>query len=201
MDKKSERRNFYRINDVVGLSFKVLGGDDYTFPSISTNIELPVTNLLAKIDHEFNQATNILWHENPTIAKALGLLNKKISIIAAHSLQNENQIVDSYEEMMVNISGCGIAFKCTESLDLGARLQLVLTLQPSNTQLDFTGEVVACHHAVNNIEKPYSVRVNFEKNNSAQEQLIQHIVQKQSAQAGSKSKKQTQKRTSLIRVK
>ncbi|MBQ0711677.1 MAG: PilZ domain-containing protein [Porticoccus sp.] len=201
MDKKSERRNFYRINDVVGLSFRVLGHDDYTFPSISTNIELPVTNLLAEIDREFNQATNILWNENPTMAKALGLLNKKISIIAAHSLQSEDQSIDSYEEMMVNISGCGMAFKCAERLDLGTRLQLVLTLQPSNTQLDFTGEVVACHHTVSNIEKPYSVSINFEKNNSAQEQLIQHIVQKQSAKAGSKPKTQTQKKNSLIRVK
>ncbi|MEH6467746.1 MAG: hypothetical protein V7722_08955, partial [Porticoccus sp.] len=99
MDHQSERRNYYRIDDVVGLTFSVLGDDEDSFSSMSTNIELPVTNLLAEIDHEFNQATNILWHENPTIAKALGLLNKKLSIIAAHSLQSEDLNVDSYEEM------------------------------------------------------------------------------------------------------
>jgi PilZ domain len=202
VDQKSERRNFYRINDVVGLTFRVLGEED-DWPSISTTFELPVTNLLAEIDHEFNQVANIIWHENPTVAKALGLLNKKLSIIAAHSLQGEDQSVNSYEEMMVNISGCGMAFDCTENLAPGTRLEVTLVLLPSNAQLEITGEVITTKHLTNNTDKPYSVRVHFDEYNTTQEQLIQHIVQKQCAQVGSKpqSQTQTQKGNSLIRVK
>jgi c-di-GMP-binding flagellar brake protein YcgR len=189
VDQTSERRNFYRINDVVGLTYRVLGEEEDAWPSKSTTFELPVTNLLAEIDHEFNQAANIIWHENPTVAKALGLLNKKLSIIAAHSIQDEDQSVNSYEEMMINISGCGMAFDCTENISPGTRLEIILVLQPSNTQIEITGEVITTKHLANNTDKPYSVRVNFDENNATQEQLIQHIVQKQCAQVGSKSKK------------
>ncbi|MEH6616244.1 MAG: PilZ domain-containing protein [Porticoccus sp.] len=182
MVKNSERRTYYRINDEVGLTYKILSQDEDIQSSLSGNLGLSVTSLLAEIDHEFNQATNTLWHENPTIAKALGLLNKKLSIIAANSLSEEGQDIDDYEEMMVNISGCGLSFNCTENLSTGTRLLLTIVLKPANTPLNFTGEVIASANNANNAEKPYSVRVNFDENNNAQEQLIQHIVQKQCAQ-------------------
>ena len=116
------------------------------------------------------------------MAKALGLLNRKISIIAAHSLQDEEQNIESYEDMMVNISGCGIAFDCKEQLKNGDNLQLSIVLKPSNVILRLVGQVVSCEKQLSNNDKPYSIRVNFEEHNAAQEQLIQHIVQKQCAQ-------------------
>ena len=182
MVKNAEKRSYYRINDLVGLAYKVLGQNEEAPSPLSGNLGLSATRLLAEIDHEFNQATNILWHENQTIAKALGLLNKKLSIIAAHSLPDEDQHIDSYEEIMVNISGCGIAFDSAENLSIGTRLQLSILLKPSNTLLHFTGEVVASDNKSTHAEKPYSVRINFDENNSSQEQLIQHIVQRQCAQ-------------------
>lgn len=186
MNQKNERRRYYRINDVVGLTYEVLGKDDAAQSAQSGNLGLSVTNLLAEIDHEFNQATNAVWLENPSVAQALGLLNKKLSIIAAHSLQTDDQSIDSYDEMMVNISGCGVAFDCSEALDIGTRLQLSLVLKPSHTHLHVTGEVVAIEQQPSSVEKPYSVRINFDENSLVQEQLIQHIVQKQCAQIGSK---------------
>ena len=41
------------------------------------NLAMPVTSLLDEIDREFNQAANILWQENPTAGRALGLLNSE----------------------------------------------------------------------------------------------------------------------------
>lgn len=186
VDHNTERRNYYRINDIVGLTYKVLGRDDNAQPSFSDSLGLSVTSLLAEIDHEFNQVTNTLWHENPTMAKALGLLNKKLSIVAAHSLQDSAFSIDSYEEMMVNLSGCGIAFECTENLSPGTQLQLSLVLQPSNTLLKLAGTVIACEHRPVNVDKPFSLRINFDEDSNHQEQLIQHIVQKQCAHIRSK---------------
>ena len=184
MKPTTERRKYYRINDIVGLTYNLLNDtNDQTPVTPSENLGLPITDLLAEIDHEFNQTTNILWHENPVMAKALGLLNRKLSIIAAHSLQDEEQNIESYEDMMVNISGCGIAFDCMEQLKSGDSLQLSIALKPSNVILHIAGEVVSCEKQIAN-NKPYSVRVKFEEHNAAQEQLIQHIVQKQCAQIG-----------------
>jgi len=192
MEPNFERRSYYRINDTVGLTYRLLGEDDEHPASLSDNLGVSLTNLIAEIDHEFNQATNTLWHEHPVTAKALGLLNKKLSIIAAHSLQNEEQNLESYDEMMVNISGCGIAFDCAEQLKTGDKLLLSIALKPSHTILHLDGIVISCEKQLTNTGKPYTLRVNFEGNESAQEQLIQHIVQKQCAQIGEQKRTETQ---------
>lgn len=192
MEKKLERRSYYRINDTVGLTYTVLNGDESVQISPSANLGLSLTSLLAEIDHEFNKITNILWHENPVVAEALGLLNKKMSIIAAHSLQDEGQNIDSYDDMMVNISGCGMSFDCIENLAKGTRLQLSLALKPSNIILHLVGQVIACDQQPTKQEKPFAVRVIFEENNTAQEKLIQHIVQKQCAQIGENNQNKPQ---------
>lgn len=188
MKQSVERRRYYRINDIVGLTYTVVETNKVIPVSPSEHLGLSLTSLLAEIDHEFNQVTNILWHENPTVSKALGLLNKKISIIAAHSLQDEEQNIESYEEMMVNISACGIAFDGKDSLPKGTNLQLSIALKPSNIILHMMGQVIACERQPTKQEKSFSTRIVFEENNSVQEQLIQHIVQKQCAQIGEKKR-------------
>jgi hypothetical protein len=190
MEPKLERRSYYRINDIVGLTYNLLGEDNQNTASPSENLGLSLTSLLSEIDHEFNQITNTLWHEHPLMAKALGLLNRKLSIIAAHSLQDEEQSIEPYDEMMVNISGCGISFDCTEQLQTRDQLQLSLVLKPSNVMIDLEGEVISCEKQLTNTDKPYAIRVSFKENNSAQEQLIQHIVQKQCAQIGEHKRQQ-----------
>lgn len=192
MESKLERRSYYRINDTVGLTYRLLNDNDPHPDSLSENLGVSLTNLLAEIDHEFNQATNTLWHEHPVTAKALGLLNKKLSIIAAHSLQGEEQNFESYDNMMVNISGCGMSFDCSEQLNAGDKLLLSIALKPSHTVLHLEGIVVSCEKQLTNTDKPYTIRVNFEGNETAQEQLIQHIVQKQCAQIGEQKRKETQ---------
>lgn len=194
MESNLDRRSYYRINDIVGLTYRLIDGNDPHPALPSENLGLSLTSLLTEIDHEFNQITNTLWHEHPATAKALGLLNRKLSMIAAHSLQGEEQSIEPYDDMMVNISGCGISFKCTEQLKAGDNLQLSLVLKPSNVTLDLEGEVISCEKQLANTDKPYRIRVSFKENNSAQEQLIQHIVQKQCAQIGEEKRKQTQEK-------
>lgn len=183
MDKESERRSYYRIDDMVGLSYASLESTEVANDEIVGDLDMPMTSLFAEIDREFNQAVNTLWHENPTIAQALGLLNRKISLIAAQGLREEGQSVDSYEELMVNISGSGLAFSCIEELPVGTRLRLSLALRPSDIHINVTGKVVACEQLATDLRHPYWIRVTLDGSNpAAQEQLIQHIVQKQCAQ-------------------
>ena len=183
MEKKSERRSYYRINDIVGLRYVILKSTEEEPPEKLGDLGMPMTSLFAQIDRELNQTINTLWHENPTLAQALGLLNRKISLIAAHGQREEGQTIDSYEELLVNISGSGLAFSCIEELPVGTRLRLLLALTPSDIHINFTGEVVACEQSPKNSTHPYWIRVTLDSDNpAAQEQLIQHIVQKQCAQ-------------------
>jgi len=180
LSKRVERRSYYRIDDTIGLRYSILDNSETAPGEDLGQLGMPLTNLFAEIDREFNLVTNTLWRENPSMAQALGLLNRKISLIAAHSLRNADQPVESYEELMVSISGSGLAFSGTENLPVGSQLHLSVLLKPSDIQLNFVGEVVACEQLGTDLNHPYWIRVNIAENDhSTQEQLIQHVVQKQ----------------------
>lgn len=188
MNKETEKRNFFRINDIIGLSYTTLEDDEVFLPGGSVDMGTPLSDQLAGIDLEFNRVANTLWHENPTVARALGLLNRKISILDARSPQQKDQPVNFYEEMTVNISGCGMAFHCAKPLPVETRLKVSVVLKPSNIQLHFTGEIVGCEKVSASSTLPYWMRIRIDDDNPvAQEQLIQHIVQKQFAQIDAKN--------------
>ncbi len=183
MNKSLERRSYYRIRDEIGLKFTVIDEDTPVSGQGARNLDMPLGGLLAEIDREFNQVTNILWQENPTIARALGLLNRKLSIVSARALQDEGQSPVSYEDMMVSLSGSGIGFETDEALVPGGRVLLSLSLRPSNIEIELTGTVSGSELQSDLPERKYWTRVNFERGNeAAQEQLIQHVVQRQCAQ-------------------
>ena len=180
MRRENERRSYYRIDDIVGLTYSWLDSAEGDIAELPSNLSTPLSNLFVEIDREFNQATNTLWRENPTMAQALGLLNRKISLIAANTLPEEDRRKDSYEELMVSISGSGLAFRTLEEIPVDTRLALSLVLKPSDIHITLTGKVVGCEHSYPDTKQPYWVRISLEGNNpAAQEQLIQHVVQKQ----------------------
>lgn len=182
MSEIKERRSYFRINELIGLTYSTLDSHAEHEPESFDELGMPLTDLLAELDIKFNKAANILWQENPTVAEALGVLNKKISMIAAHGLQTTDHAIDSYEDLMVNISGCGIAFYSNEHISPGTRLKVSVVLKPSNVPLKLTAMVVACEEQPAGTPSPYWVRIHFEGGETAaHEQLIQHVVQKQFA--------------------
>lgn len=182
MKRDNERRSYYRIDDIMGLSYSKLNDAEGGIAELPQDLGTPLSNLFVEIDREFNQATNTLWRENPTMAQALGLLNRKISLIAANTLPEANRRKDSYEELMVSISGSGLAFRAIEDMPVDTHLVISLILKPSDIQITLSGKVVGCEHSHPDTSQPYWVRISLEGNNpAAQEQLIQHVVQKQCA--------------------
>lgn len=178
-----ERRKYYRINDVVLLRYEIVS-DDPTAEQAQGDtggLEISTGTLLAEIDRELNKTVNTIWRDNPAVAQALGLLNRKISIIASQALEYEESDVHSYDNTRVSLSGCGIAFECRDAIEAGTRLQLNIILRPSQVTLSIAGTVVDCENRLSNSAMPYWVRVDFDDDLATQEQLIQHVVQKQGA--------------------
>jgi hypothetical protein len=180
----AERRKYYRINDVVLLRYEMIDDSRAAGESIeggATSLEISTGSLLEEIDRELNTSINNVWREHPVMAQALGLLNRKISILAAHALDYQESEPQSYDDTKVNLSGSGIAFEAREALALGARLRLSIILQPSQVTLSIGGTVVSCEDHLTSPSMPHWVRVDFDEDLQAQEQLIQHVVQKQGA--------------------
>lgn len=181
-----ERRNYFRINDIIGLSYTALTDDDVQQPKQRPDTRgdmcMPLADLLRPIDTSLNQMANSLWNENPAAAKALGLLNRKISLLAAHIMQSNGPLAESYEDMMVSLSGSGMGFHATEALPTGTSLLVNVILKPSQVELSFTATVVGCEALPEHSEQAYWMRISIDEgNNDAREQLIQHVVQKQAS--------------------
>jgi len=178
--QKTERRYYFRINDIIGLAYTVLDASEEFSPGNSEGMEIQLANVLTEIDTEFSRVVNTIWQQNPAIAQALGLLNRKISIMAAHYPQGEDPPVDSHKELLANVSGCGIAFHCVDPLPAGTRLHVSVVIKPSNIDVHFTATVIACEPTPNNPAGNYWLRIEIdEDNNAAREQLVQHVVQRQ----------------------
>ena len=180
---RGERRKYYRINDVVLLRYERFSEPPDSAASLggSGKLEVNTGSLLAEIDRELNNSINAIWRENPLIAQALGLLNRKVSVLAAQALGYEEPDAHSYDDAMVNLSGCGIAFEARQAIPMGERLRLSVILRPSQVTLSIAGTVVGCEERLSSSAMPFWIRVDFDEDPMAQEQLIQHVVQKQGA--------------------
>lgn len=178
-----ERRKYYRINDVVLLRYERFSESREPGASVggSGSLEVNTGSLLAEIDRELNNSINAIWRENPLLAQALGLLNRKVSVLGAQALGYEEPDAHSYDDAMVNLSGCGIAFEARQAIDIGERLRLSVILRPSQVTLSIAGTVVGCEQRLSSSAMPFWIRVDFDEDPMAQEQLIQHVVQKQGA--------------------
>jgi hypothetical protein len=176
----SERRRYFRINEMIGLAYRLIE-DNTTIETLHAGADVGLTTnqVLRTIDKELNGIINAVWRADPTLAKAIGLINRKIDIIASemaialHPLESASV---EHEELMVNLSGCGMLFQCKDNFKINDRLELLITLKPSNLKVALVATVIDCEPG---LEGRYQVQVNFDIQEQEQEQLIQHIVQRQ----------------------
>ena len=188
---QQELRQYYRIDDVVSLSYQVLDTDEAgaTFKgSAESGLEVSTNTVIAQIDREFNEAVNVVGQHSPVIGRALRLLNRKLSMVAAQALQQQaGDDAPAREDTKVNLSGCGIAFEARQAIDVDTRLRLSLILKPAQVAVSITGAVIACEQRLSDSAMPYRVRVKFDDDAQAREQLIRHVVEKQVAQMSDKN--------------
>lgn len=187
-----DRRRYFRINDWVGLSYCVLGARDLEVLADADNVHISSAQVLETIDKELSSALNILWQNNPAAANVIGLINKKLDFIAAEmELGSLQGALLNHEQTQVNISACGMAFECSEQFDAGQMLELNLLLKPVNSMLKLKGCVSVCERAPAGSEKPYILRIDFVSTDTqVREELIQHIVRRQSIQFSAQRQKQ-----------
>jgi len=179
-----DRRRYFRINDWVGLSYRSLDGDLHKMSSAGDNVQISSAQIVESINRELISALNVLWQGNPAAANVIGLLNKKVDFIAAElELSYLGGGLVNHEQTRVNISACGMAFECDEQFDAGHMLELNLLLKPTNSTLKLKSCVNACERVAGASGKPYLLRLDFVSTDThVREELIQHIVRRQSMQ-------------------
>ena len=185
----NERRRYFRINEMVGISYQVID-EEMRSPSGRSGSPDLIT-LFHKEDQELEKLILDLDDENPKVARLISLVNQKLERIVQYMAMETSligRIASKVRE--ANISACGIAFSTDEFVMEGTRINMELTLYPEEKAFQTHGFVVNCERQEADGEEQeglYYWRVDFyNMSDSAQETLIQHIVQSQSQQLKSR---------------
>jgi len=174
-----ERRRYFRIDEMVGISYQVVDGDEnhegHKKPAPN------VMDLVSKQDQQIEKLLLELADEHPKVASLVSIFNQKLERIVNQFVM-ESQLVGriAHRVKEANISACGVGFENDESVSEGARLKMELTLYPSEKRLSTNGIVISCAPGDDNT---WYWRIDFYgMAESVQETLIQHVVQSQSMQ-------------------
>ena len=181
MNGSNDRRRYYRIDDTLLLRYSA---EKESAAAADNNnqdhIELSTGILLGKSDRELNDAIEKVYNLDPVIAKAMGLLNRKISALATQLLGTEALNVDPFYKAKVNLSGCGISFAAREPWSVGDRLHIGLLVRPGQVPVELFGTIIHVRY-VEGDSDAYWLRVDFDENEHSQDQIIQYVVQRQGA--------------------
>ena len=181
---QADRREFFRINDTVYVDCQPISaekaeelGKALKDPLHSANNQ--TKNQLRSLQSAFNHITDQINQHDRDIARALRLLDDKISMVhhAIHRQQNksdDNQVIDA------NLSGGGIAFMTAEHIDSKNAVEVKIELQPMGTHIHTVANVISCNKTKENVDKPYFLRLAFTYMSEIDRStLVKHILNRQ----------------------
>jgi c-di-GMP-binding flagellar brake protein YcgR len=178
----ADRRRFFRINDTIRLSYRVLSDEEIQSQLGCVIDPSDAQTLLANYDKTIKSVLGQLKIEQPLVAEVLAAMNGKINRVI-DQLDIDSQLVEQIAHKIreVNISACGVAFNVDEPIDIGKVLLLDLLLQPDDVHIFVHCTVIM--RGLNEHDSSCYIRVNFSNmSTSDQELLIQHIVRRQGIQ-------------------
>ncbi len=183
-DSSAERRNFFRIDDSVSMSYQQISEQELDDRIGSMEMELEgnftVMGSIASINQNMAGIMHRIEGDEPDIAAYLKAINNKIDILGRALLSTANEIAEQPAQP-VNLSASGMAFYSSNPIDAGAVLELRLLLMPSFTGIITFCEVVGCDR-VADAEEGFSffTRVNFtHMREKDRDLLIRHVIKRQ----------------------
>ncbi len=172
-----ERRSYFRIDDVVKLSYRVVPSE-----------ELP--ERIAQLEHDAGSSFTVMSSfiamsqqmivqlrrieaTAPDVATCIKILDQKLNILGRALLMQEEEAAGQAMKA-VNISAGGMVFGSAEPYPVGAVLELKLLLMPEMTGMMIYGEVIECaeNGGEEAAEEPYSLRVNFSNIREADRDIL-----------------------------
>lgn len=174
MSNIQEQREYFRIDDQL-LVHCVLESTAASEPAAEEAIETPELKLLRSLSKEMGALINAIHAEQQTVAKALGILSQRQQILEKLIVGRMHPNPD-YELVTANISGAGIAYKGQTAFNQGDRVRVAMVFQPSQIEVTIHGTIVDCAES----GEAYQVRIDFDEDEFSREQIIQHVVQRQS---------------------
>lgn len=182
-DKTDERREFFRIDDSIRVSYRVIkpGEQPATLDDRqSPDDRFTVMTRLQAISQRLSAHLHRIEQRDADVAEYLRALDEKIDLLGQSYLADSSELLGQLP-LSVNLSAGGLAMGVAEPLVMGDRVEIKLLLLPSYTGVVAYGEVVGVARSLEkNADSPYHVRINFTLiRESDQDALIRHIMRHQ----------------------
>ncbi|MGZ8094675.1 MAG: PilZ domain-containing protein [Methylosarcina sp.] len=193
MARTENRRQYFRIEDVVELNYRIIDEQDVTESSqIAHNIlsECTLPTILDSISQETSRLLHRIEKSHPDIAPFLKLLDSKIDLVAQAVMLHVNPD-DKKKPRAINLSASGLAFDSEEAVEKGKFLELRLLLLSSRVLMVTCCKVIQCtKNSLSEGGGPYLITVDFVRmKEQDRDLLIQHLVKRQIQQIKAKKKK------------
>ncbi|MGR9088528.1 MAG: PilZ domain-containing protein [Gammaproteobacteria bacterium] len=193
MERTENRRRFFRITDVVDLSYRVIDERDAAESSCITSQILTVCSLAGALESLTQESAKLLHRiekKQPELVSYLKLLNEKIDLLALAILEDRQG--DNANSRKVNVSASGLAFQCAEAIDPGLLIEIKMMMTTFRVVLVVCCKVVHCakiHHA-EGAAPCFMISADFNNLTEAdQDILMQHLVRRQMQQLREKGGK------------
>lgn len=177
-----ERREFFRIDDSIQVSFRKIDAD-----SVPTDIDermqndrFSVMTRMQAISQHLSASLHRIEQRDPDVADYLKALDEKVNLLGQTFLAEEQEMIGE-PTRSVNLSAGGLAMDVAEEMTPGDLVEIKLLLLPSYTGVLAYGEVVGVEaNSHSQQDYPYHVRINFSLiRPTDQDALIRHILRRQ----------------------
>lgn len=180
-----ERRNFFRINDKVLLTYRLLDEETYQgLKNKASNNKVNSFNLkahFAALDQSMRPVMSRLRQQSGDLALCISAMDQKLEMLAEVLFQTDND-VENLPSQEVNLSAGGICFQAQKPVQPESILQLRMLLMPSGVGIEAYARVVYCQR----VKKqevgrfPYKVGAEFRHMREEDKDLIiRHVLCKE----------------------
>ena len=175
--EEQERRGFFRIDDDVALSYRLVPAS--VVEQDAATLRIGEAGSLANELERMREVSRIHFRrvekEAPEVARYLAHIDSKIDLLAQHIMIGADELFVKSTQA-VNISGSGLAFTVNEPLNSDDFVEVRFALQPSLTSIKTYAKIVSCQPQT----KAYRAAVEFVcLNDEDRDLLIRHVVKKQ----------------------
>jgi c-di-GMP-binding flagellar brake protein YcgR len=179
--KEVEKRNYFRIDDIAILHYRVVSKDSHDEDK-NHDDQLLIDKLTLKarfdcITREMQPLFRVVEAGSPEIAQYLSALDKKLNLLSEYYVEIAMSEMDMTPQK-VNLGAGGLSFISASPIMSGSTLELRLVLLPEHTGIFSYARVVACTRNTNDMAEPghYRISVEFERMSADVQDIISRHV-------------------------
>ncbi len=175
MDRQSERRDAFRIDDKIYLHIATDGIEESEIVDEKLNAHLAT---LRELNYQSNHILATIRKNYPDISQYLALLDRKLNILT-RIVSMEQVGADVEPNITVNISSSGLRFESDVAYSKGRILSIHVVLFPAYVTISCQARVVYCRTEGDVMR----IALDFiDLDASERELLIRYMIEKQSEQ-------------------